>query len=53
MANGSGGAWKAVKAVQMADPSGVLQTIQVVLRGDSLLVLPRAQVLVASGICGV
>ena len=40
-----------VEAVRMVDPRGVLLTIRVVLRGGSLLVLPWAQALVASGIC--
>jgi len=50
-ATGSGGVWRVVEAVRMADPRGVLLTIRVVLRGGSLLVLPWAQALVASGIC--
>ena len=53
MAKGSGGAGKAVEAVRMAGPRGVLQMIQVVSSGDFLLVLPRARVLLALGICGV
>ena len=53
MAKESGGAWKVVEAVRMAGPRGVLRTIQVVSRGDFLLVLPRSRVLVALEICGV
>ena len=53
MAKACGGNSKAVKAVGRADPIGVLWMIQVVLRGGSLLVLPWARALVASGICGV
>jgi len=53
VAKESRGAWQAVEVVRMADPKEVLPMIQVVSRGDFLLVLPRAQVLVALGICGV
>jgi len=49
----SGGAWQAVEVIRMADPKEVLRMIQVVSRGDFLLILPRARVLVALGICGV
>ena len=50
---GSGGAWQAVGVIRMAGPKEVLRMIQVMSRGDFLLVLPRAQVLMALGICGV
>jgi len=53
MAKEIGGAWQTVNVVRMADPKEVLRTIQVVSRGDILLVLPRARVLVALGICGI
>jgi len=53
VAKESGGAWRAVAAVRMADPRGVLRTIRVVLRGGSPLALPWARALVASGICRV
>jgi len=53
VAKESGSAWQTVKVVRMADPKEVLRTIQVVSRGDFLVVLPRARVLVALGICGV
>ena len=53
MAKESGGAWQAVEVVRMADLKEVLLMIPAVSRGDFLLVLPRARVLVALGICGV
>ena len=53
MARESGGVWRAVEVVRMAGPRGVLRTIRVVLRGGSLLALPWARALVASGICDV
>jgi len=52
VAKESGGAGKAVVVVRTVVPKGVLLTIRVVLRGDFLLALPRAQVLVVLGTRG-
>jgi len=52
VAKESGGAGKAVGMVRMAGPKEVPLTIRVVSRGDFLLALLQAQVLVALGIRG-
>ena len=53
MAKESGGVGEVVEVVRMAGPREVPWTTRVVLRGELLLALPRARVLVALGTRGI